>query len=54
VYEVAIRRIPDREQDDAYCGVCGEVMAEWDGTAVPACTLLHKPEHPPADDDNPE
>jgi transcription elongation factor Elf1 len=54
VYEVRIRHLPDREQDDAYCDVCGEVMAEWDNTAVPAFTLVQKPEHPPSDEDNPE
>jgi hypothetical protein len=54
VYEVTIQHLPDREQDDAYCDVCGEVMAEWDDTAVPAFRLIEKPEHPPSDEDNPE
>jgi hypothetical protein len=54
VYEVTIQHLPDRKQDDAYCDVCGEVMAEWDDTAVPAFRLIEKPEHPPSDEDNPE
>jgi hypothetical protein len=54
VYEVTVQHLPDREQDDAYCDVCGEVMAEWDDTAVPAFRLIEKPEHPPSDEDNPD
>jgi hypothetical protein len=54
VYEVAIQRLPTREKGDTYCDVCGELMAEWNDTAVPAFKLVQKPEHPPSDEDNPE
>jgi Adenylate kinase, active site lid len=54
IYEVTIRRPPSPDRNDAYCDVCGEVMAEWDNTAVPSFKLIHKPERPPSDEDNPE
>jgi transcription elongation factor Elf1 len=54
VYEVMIHHVPTRDQEDAYCDVCGEVMAEWNDTAIPAFKLIQKPEHPPSDEDNPE
>jgi hypothetical protein len=53
-YEVRVEHRPARDQGDAYCEVCGELMAEWNDTEVPAFKLVHKPEHPPSDEDNPE
>jgi transcription elongation factor Elf1 len=54
VYEVRVEHRAARDQDDAYCEVCGELMAEWNDTEVPAFKLVHRPEQPPSDEDNPE
>lgn len=54
VYAVTVSQSSVCDQADAYCDVCGEVMAEWNGTAVPSFKLVRKPVTPPSDEDNPE
>lgn len=39
VYETTLRHIPAQDSDVATCRVCGEVMDEWNGTAVPSYRL---------------
>jgi hypothetical protein len=52
-YDVSIERLPARDKDDASCEVCGGMVGRND-TEVSAFRLIHRPEHPPSDEDNPE
>lgn len=39
VYLVVVTRFPARDKDFFACVVCGEKMAEWNGTHCPSFTL---------------
>jgi hypothetical protein len=40
LYEVTIRRQPERDNDYEHFECCGQVMAEWNDTVVPSFKLI--------------
>ncbi len=43
LYEVTIRRQPERENNYQHCECCGQVMAEWNDTVIPSFKLIEVP-----------
>ena len=42
-YEVTLTRQPSRDRDYVPCECCGNTLAEWDSTSVPAFRLIQGP-----------
>jgi hypothetical protein len=46
-YEVTLTRQPSRDRDYVPCECCGNTLAEWDSTSVPAFRLIQGTERRP-------
>ena len=46
-YEVTLTRQPSRDRDYVPCECCGNTLAEWDSTSVPAFRLIQGPNADP-------